>query len=262
MRFLTRSLDELGFRWAYRVVDTRAFGLPQRRQRVLLLASREHDPREILFSEDAGVRDDETPEGLACGFYWTEGVRGLGWAVDAVPTLKGGSTIGIPSPLRSGCRTGASSCPTFVTPSGSRASPPTGQLLRTATDRRRSNGPRWKLVGNAVSVPVAEWLGQRLRDPRPYDGADDVELGDGDRWPLAAWGGDGAAWQVDMSPWPLHRPRHHLAEFLAHGPTLLSPRATAGFLSRTRRSRLRFPDGFIESLEHHLQRVASLSSAA
>ena len=33
-----------------------------------------------------------------CGFYWTEGLRGLGWAVDAVPTLKGGSTIGIPSP--------------------------------------------------------------------------------------------------------------------------------------------------------------------
>ena len=27
-----------------------------------------------------------------------EGLRGLGWAVDAVPTLKGGSTIGIPSP--------------------------------------------------------------------------------------------------------------------------------------------------------------------
>ena len=35
---------------------------------------------------------------LWCGFYWTEGNRGLGWAVDAVPTLKGGSTIGIPSP--------------------------------------------------------------------------------------------------------------------------------------------------------------------
>lgn len=35
---------------------------------------------------------------LAFGFYWTEGTRGLGAAVDAVPTLKGGSTIGIPSP--------------------------------------------------------------------------------------------------------------------------------------------------------------------
>jgi DNA (cytosine-5)-methyltransferase 1 len=43
MRFLTRSLEEMGFSWAYRVVDTRAFGLPQRRQRVLLLASRSED---------------------------------------------------------------------------------------------------------------------------------------------------------------------------------------------------------------------------
>ena len=32
------------------------------------------------------------------GFYWTEGVRGLGWAPDAIPTLKNGSTIGIASP--------------------------------------------------------------------------------------------------------------------------------------------------------------------
>ena len=40
MRFLTHSLEELGFGWAYRVIDTRAFGLPQRRQRVIMLASR------------------------------------------------------------------------------------------------------------------------------------------------------------------------------------------------------------------------------
>ena len=98
MRYLARRLGELGYRWAYRVVDARAFGLPQRRRRVILLASRTDDPREILFHGDAG--EPETPDhrGRACGFYWTEGVRGLGWAVDGVPTLKGGSTIGIPSP--------------------------------------------------------------------------------------------------------------------------------------------------------------------
>ena len=36
MRFLVDSLEALGFTWAYRVVDARSFGLPQRRQRVLL----------------------------------------------------------------------------------------------------------------------------------------------------------------------------------------------------------------------------------
>ncbi len=97
MRFLTRSLETLGFSWAYRVVDTRAFGLPQRRQRVLLLASRTADPREVLFVGEEGEPEWPDPSEVACGFYWTEGIRGLGWAIDAIPTLKGGSTIGIPS---------------------------------------------------------------------------------------------------------------------------------------------------------------------
>lgn len=98
MRYLVDELEERGFAWAYRVVDTRAFGLPQRRQRVILLASRSEDPRQVLLADDAGEEERPFVPDLWCGFYWTEGTRGLGWAVDAVPTLKGGSTIGIPSP--------------------------------------------------------------------------------------------------------------------------------------------------------------------
>src|SRR5437868_5000383 len=48
MRFVVDELESLGFTWAYRVVDARAFGLPQRRQRVVLVASREEDPRPVL----------------------------------------------------------------------------------------------------------------------------------------------------------------------------------------------------------------------
>ncbi len=92
------SLEDLGYRWAYRVVDSRAFGLPQRRERVYLLACLEEDPRDVLLVDDVGEPEQVPREPVACGFYWTEGIRGLGWAVNAVPTLKGGSTIGIPSP--------------------------------------------------------------------------------------------------------------------------------------------------------------------
>src|SRR5262249_18336704 len=53
MRYLVDQLEERGFRWAYRVVDTRAFGLPQRRHRVIMLASKSEDPREVLFADDA-----------------------------------------------------------------------------------------------------------------------------------------------------------------------------------------------------------------
>ena len=73
-----------------------AFGLPQRRKRVFLVASGTN-PREVLFADEAGEPARAT-HAERCGFYWTEGIRGLGWAVDAVPTLKGGSTVGIPSP--------------------------------------------------------------------------------------------------------------------------------------------------------------------
>ena len=38
MRHITDALEDLGYAWAYRVVDARAFGLPQRRQRVLMVA--------------------------------------------------------------------------------------------------------------------------------------------------------------------------------------------------------------------------------
>ena len=100
MKTLTKWLGQNDFNWAYRTVDAQAFGLPQRRQRVLLLASRSEDPREILFVDDAEVPPVIEHTHSACGFYWTEGNKGLGWAVDAVPTLKGGSTIGIPSPAR------------------------------------------------------------------------------------------------------------------------------------------------------------------
>ena len=43
------ALERLGYRWAYRTIDARAFGLPQRRQR-LLDATTEGDPREVLFN--------------------------------------------------------------------------------------------------------------------------------------------------------------------------------------------------------------------
>ena len=98
MSWLTDQLEARGYSWAYMVVDTRAFGLPQRRQRVLLLASRSEDPRPVLLNQDYGEVEISDRTGLSCGFYWTEGIRGLGWAIDAIPTLKGGSTIGIPSP--------------------------------------------------------------------------------------------------------------------------------------------------------------------
>ncbi|MEY4551587.1 MAG: hypothetical protein RL685_7782, partial [Pseudomonadota bacterium] len=159
------ELESLGYRWAYRVVNSRAFGLPQRRLRVYLVAAREADPRTVLFADEAGPPPaQDVQERPACGFYWTEGIRGLGWAEDGVPTLKGGSSLGIPSP------------PAIVLPDGRVVTPDIRDAERlqgfaadwtlpAQTAVRR--GQRWKLVGNAVTVDVAAWIGERLRNPGP-----------------------------------------------------------------------------------------------
>jgi DNA (cytosine-5)-methyltransferase 1 len=262
MRYLTSAIEALGFRWAYRVVDARSFGLPQRRQRVLFLASRTADPREVLFHGDAGepaVPDDVSD--LACGFYWTEGIRGLGWAVDAVPTLKGGSTIGIPSP------------PAIRFPDGFIGTPPIRDLERLqgfdadwtlpAEQAGLRRGWRWKLVGNAVSVPLARWIGERLLDPRDYDGEADDPLEAGGSWPRAAWGGfGGPARRAELSAWPVREEYVHLVDFLEEDADPLSERATAGFLDRAARSSLNFPDGLLDDVAAHLERVSGRALVA
>lgn len=255
MRYLTGELAAQGFTWAYRVVDSRAFGLPQRRRRVLLLASRSLDPRGVLFSQDKDEPASPEPDDRACGFYWTEGTRGLGWAVDAIPTLKGGSSVGIPSP------------PAIWLPNGELVLPDIRDAERlqgfspdwtapAVDDPERRNGPRWKLVGNAVSVPVAEWLGSQIGEPPTWN-PDSVTQHEFDRsvsWPKSAWGSPDGSFAVDVSAWPV-RPKSDLdlANFLKYPTKPLSERASRGFLGRAERSTLRFPDGLLDALRAHLE---------
>lgn len=149
MRFLVGALEALGYRWAYRLVDSRFTGVPQRRQRVILLASLDDDPRDVLFSDDAGEPDTSHFRSDAFGFYWTEGLRGLGWARDAVPTLKGGSTIGIPSPpaiWNPGGRMGRRIVtPTLVEAEQMQGFDPGWTSSADSVSTRK--GTRWKLVG-------------------------------------------------------------------------------------------------------------------
>ena len=46
---IIRRLENLRFKWAYRVIDTRAFGLPHRRRRVFIIATRgSNSPESVL----------------------------------------------------------------------------------------------------------------------------------------------------------------------------------------------------------------------
>src|SRR5205814_2333473 len=62
MRVLTDRLERLGYQWAYRTVNSLAFGVPHRRVRVFLLASLEHEPRDVFLPDDAGRPAQASPK--------------------------------------------------------------------------------------------------------------------------------------------------------------------------------------------------------
>lgn len=251
IRAITDEFERRGYRWAYRVVDSYGFGLPQRRERVYLVASREVDPSDVLLADDQPLERPKSALGSkAHGFYWTEGLGGLGWAVDAVPTLKNGSTIGIPSP------------PAVLLSDGRIIKPGIGDAERlqgfdagwtTPAEKVARPSARWGLMGSAVSVPVAAWIGRRLSHPGQYDSTRGRAFPLSGKAPRAARfdGRTRTAVQIGVDPLGI-RPAP-LEAFLQdlEGQTPLSLKATLGFLDRTRRAKLRFEPGFIEAVERH-----------
>lgn len=261
MRAIVDEFERRGYRWAYRVVDTFSFGLPQRRERVYLVASREFDPAEVLLADENALERPRSALGqFAHGFYWTEGLGGLGWAVDAVPTLKNGSTIGIPSP------------PAVLMPDGRVIKPGLRDVERLQGFDADWTAPaeavvkpsaRWGLVGSAVSVPVAHWVGQRLAAPGAYARERDEPFGSTGKAPRAARFDGKHRFAVRIGTDPLGIRPPPLAEFLTDhaGQSALSLKATLGFLGRTRRAKLRFEPGFIAAVERHAA-VMSRDAAA
>ena len=246
METILGRLEHLEYRWAYRVVDSRAFGLPQRRRRVFIIASHSDDPRAVLLADDEPGQAFPSPDrARPIAFYWTEGRTGSGLTADAIPPLKAGSSLGIPCP------------PAVLLPSGRVVTPPieVAERLQGFPSRWSSalNGKaaryRWRLVGNAVSVPVAAWIGSRLNNPGSYGPSDDAPLDPDGRWPTAAWNVDGCRMVASASELPLRKRRGRLSAFNTNTWPLLSERALRGFISRARAGRLAYPAGFVEALE-------------
>lgn len=253
MRHITAELEFLGYRWAYRTVDSRFTGVPQRRFRVIILASLVADPASVLFE---GNEQFSIPDGRisSYGFYWTEGRNGLGLVEAAIPTLKGGSTLGLPSSPAiwfpdspNGRR--------FVLPSVEDGEALQG-LPRGWTECAVVEGEtnhRWKLVGNAVTVGVGRWIGRILSLPSAETSSVGArEINKERPWPQAGWGGAGSAWISSASMWPERAIQVDLAGVIdsASAP-VLSHRATTGFLSRLDESRRVVPAAFYRDLEHH-----------
>jgi DNA (cytosine-5)-methyltransferase 1 len=255
MRWLVHRFEDLGYRWAYRVLDSMGFGLPQRRRRVYLIATTELDPRRVLFADDAPAGPRRNADvSYPLGFYWTEGRSGIGLTVDGIPPLKVGSSLGIPS------------APAVLFPDGEVLTPSLEACERlqgfppgwTVVDEGRSGGkdPKWRMVGNAVSVPVARWVAERIKQPGTILDLESGPLRKGQRWPDAAWDvGDGPA-EVKASDKPIAVATPSISKFRDFTWSRLSNRALNGFIRRAEEGGLKTPEGFLEALRTAARKVS------
>ena len=254
MEWLVERFERLGYLWAYRVLDTMGFGLPQRRRRVYMLARRDMDPRTILFADDESPMETPSPSlRYPLGFYWTEGRSGIGLTVDGVPPLKAGSTLGIPS------------APAVLFPDGAVLMPslrsceelqgfPAGwtSVESDYTDRN----PEWRMIGNAVSVPVARWVAERIGTPGTISDFRETAIERGGRWPDAGWNvGDGRVGVVAGDK-PVVAEARSISEFRNPSWLRLSDRAMNGFIARAEGGGLRMPDGFLDALRKAKRKAA------
>jgi DNA (cytosine-5)-methyltransferase 1 len=204
----------------------------------------------LMADERVPLRNRTALDRHAHGFYWTEGTRGLGWAPDAVPTLKVESSVNIPAP------------PAILLPDWRVVTPDIRDAERLQgfvedwtkpAEEVSRRSVRWSLVGSAVTAPIAHWLGRRFSKPGEYHRGRDRELVPDSRWPIAARFDGKKRWRVEISSYPLSLNRDPLTTFLRHDGKLLSARATRGFLARADASSLRFAEGFKDRVRAHLR---------
>ena len=237
IRTIVTELERLGYSWAYRMIDSMAF-VPQHRCRVFVVASLHHDPRNVLLSGESNCQYgnvDFHRQDMPLGFYWTEGKFALGLQGNAVPTLKAGSTIGIPSPPAILFPSGEVSVPDIRDAERLQGFP--ANWTRPAEDVARAS-IRWRLVGNAVTVNVVRWIAKKIANPV---------------WPNAAWGIDGTRSSSSASVFPASFRRSDLETFLKYPRNLLSVKATRGFLNRLQAGGLRYPGYFEDEIRNHIQ---------
>ena len=226
-------------------MNSQNFGVPQRRERVYILASKTMNPAGVLFREPVAAPpaiNKPLDTSAPVGFYWTEGTYATGLADDALPPLKGGSTIGIPS------------APAILFPSGLVGTPDLRDAERmqgfsenwtNAAEQVVKASFRWKLVGNAVTVNVCQWIAEGLLEPSdmaPKAFHPHIT----NRWPDAAFGEKGKVCCVEGAYGPFSRTS--LSAFLKYPTKPLSQRAVTGFIGRALKGNLKYPDGFIEAL--------------
>jgi DNA (cytosine-5)-methyltransferase 1 len=234
------ELERRGYNWCYRILDSINFGLPHRRRRIFILASRSYDPTAILLESSVGPSSAESKCSKAFGFYWTEGNRGLGWTPEAIPPLKPGSGLAIPSAPAVWLSDSAE----FVSPGLLDAERLQGfpdGWTEAANQKHGGTRVRWRLLGNAVSVPVTRWIGSRITQAGAANHGDFPIVEGKTAQHNIARGGPGKPKQLGrvLTEGPAQPIVLRLSDFGLKDAQSLSKRAASGFLKRLLASTLK-----------------------
>ena len=174
-----RGLEELGFWWAYRVLDAQHFGVPQRRRRVFIVAgpSRRSVEQVLSLCESCGGNPETSAApGQAVAGTLGGGAGERGWSPDTdrmtfIPDLVGALSD---DAHHGGGTNGQDAYTGRVFPAVGgvrRLTPMECERLMgwpddwtrwTAGGKEIADSHRYRMAGNGVVASVAEWIGHRL----------------------------------------------------------------------------------------------------
>jgi len=165
------AVAQLGYGWAYRILDAQHFGVPQRRRRVFVVgclgdwrasASVLFEPegvcRDSAKTEQQEQKDSERPAQDSIQGQWWDGSR-ISQTLDAVLYKRQAmpEKNRFPAVLQD-------ERVRFITPREAERLQGFPDDWTLVPHRRKpaADGPRYKAIGNSMAVPVMRWIGERL----------------------------------------------------------------------------------------------------
>ncbi len=240
-----RSLGDAGFpNIAWRVLNARAFGLPQERRRLFIVASSSPSRAEALHAvipqPDLGeslqrLDVEASTNRYAAGFYWTGGRRSVCFSPGYVPALKIGATD----------EKGRSPVAVYLNGKVRKLNARENLELQGFSHVDLSDmtpSAILRMAGNAVPAPVGRFVVQSVADCAPPSGV---------RTSFGAIGQagiieDGLPWAIEHDDPPL---ASNLIDFLhPDDDSSLTAQAAAGLLVRSIRSGLPLPRELFDTL--------------
>ena len=195
------ALGQLGYGFAYRVLDAQYFGVAQRRRRVFVVgylgdwrrAAAILFERESLSGHPAPSRETRKEAAGYTATSFGKYSEGVGTVRAAGGDLGGGSeTLHVSGPIAFGAQNSANqgdSVSTEVTPTLDKSKTPAVSISsavrrltptecerlqgfpdnftqipwRNKTAENCPDGPRYSAMGNSMAVPVMRWIGERIQ---------------------------------------------------------------------------------------------------